>query len=253
MTDINKSYARPALYALIALGLYLTYRVLSPFFVALTWAVIFAILFRRMQVALSARISPARAALLTTLLVGMVVVTPAVVLISAVAREAPQITDYVTQSSRTVPPGLQRIWDAVRARSPFPMPENPAEAVAAGAKRAANFLAPRAGGYVADFFATLGTVGAMLFALFFMLRDGDAMSRQLRDRLPMSAQDGERLISDTRDMVIASVGAGLVVAAAQGIIGGLAFWLAGIRAPLFWGVVMGFASWGQHSCGFRPQ
>jgi predicted PurR-regulated permease PerM len=75
-----------------------------------------------------------------------------------------------------------------------------------------------------------------------MLRDGEEMSHQLRDRLPFSEQENERLLSDTRDLVIASVGAGLIVAVAQGIIGGAAFWLVGISAPVFWGVVMGFSS-----------
>jgi predicted PurR-regulated permease PerM len=78
--------------------------------------------------------------------------------------------------------------------------------------------------------------------LFFMLRDGDAMSRYVRDRLPFSAQENERLMIETRDLVIASVGAGLIVAAAQGIIGGVTFWLVGIRAPVFWGVLTGFCS-----------
>jgi predicted PurR-regulated permease PerM len=49
-------------------------------------------------------------------------------------------------------------------------------------------------------------------------------------------------LDETRDLVIASVGAGLVVAAAQGLIGGVAFWLVGIAAPAFWGVVVAFAS-----------
>jgi predicted PurR-regulated permease PerM len=111
-----------------------------------------------------------------------------------------------------------------------------------GAQRALKFLAPRAGAFVADFFGMLGTLAAMLFALFFMLRDGDAMRGQLRDRLPFSDQENERLMSDTRDLVIASIGAGVAVAAAQGVIGGLTFWLVGIREPLFWGIVTAFCS-----------
>jgi predicted PurR-regulated permease PerM len=42
--------------------------------------------------------------------------------------------------------------------------------------------------------------------------------------------------------VIASVGAGVLVAVAQGTIGALAFWLLGLGAPAFWGVVMAFCS-----------
>jgi predicted PurR-regulated permease PerM len=82
----------------------------------------------------------------------------------------------------------------------------------------------------------------MLFALFFLLRDGDTISVQVRDRLPLSEQESERLMGDTRDLVVASVGAGLVVAAAQRLIGGVAFKLLGIEAPVVWGVVMGFCS-----------
>ena len=56
MADIrSKSLGRPVLYALVLLGLYLSYLVLSPFLVALTWAVMFAILFRRMQVVLTSQ------------------------------------------------------------------------------------------------------------------------------------------------------------------------------------------------------
>jgi predicted PurR-regulated permease PerM len=49
-------------------------------------------------------------------------------------------------------------------------------------------------------------------------------------------------MNETRDLVIASVGAALLVAAAQGAIGGVAFWLLGIAAPVIWGVVMAMCS-----------
>jgi predicted PurR-regulated permease PerM len=238
----SKSLGRPVLYALILLGSYLAYLVLRPFIAALTWAVIFAILFRGMQTALTPKTGASRAAVITTLFVAVVILAPALTLISALARELPQIADYLKETSRSAPVQIQRIWDAVRPHSPVALPADPMEFIAEGARRAATFLAPHAGAVVADFFATLGTLVSMLFALFFMLRDGDKLSRQLRDKLPFSDQESERLIGDTRDLVVASVGAGLVVAAAQGLIGGVAFWLLGLGAPVVWGVVMAFCS-----------
>ena len=222
--------------------MYLAYRILDPFLVALTWAAIFAILFHGMQVWLASKIRPGRAALVTTLFVAALIVAPAGLLISTLAHEAPQVTDYLKQTSRTAPRQIQQIWDAVRARSPVALPEDPTELVTSGTQRTLTFLAPHAGAVVGDFLATLGNLVAMVFALFFMLRDGDAMQRQLRDRLPFSADESESLLRETRDLVVASVGAGLVVAVAQGVLGGLAFWIVGIRAPAFWGVVMAFAS-----------
>jgi predicted PurR-regulated permease PerM len=114
----NTSLGQPALYALILLGVYLTYLVLRPFLVPLVWAAMFAILFQGMHVALSRRIGQSPAAIVTTLIVGIVIVAPAVVLISALAREVPQLTDYLKQASQSAPRQIQRIWDAARARSP---------------------------------------------------------------------------------------------------------------------------------------
>jgi predicted PurR-regulated permease PerM len=50
------------------------------------------------------------------------------------------------------------------------------------------------------------------------------------------------MLTETRDLIVASVGAGVVVAAAQGAIGGLAFWAVGMASPIFWSVVMALAS-----------
>ena len=238
----SKSFGRLVLYALTFLGVYLSYLVLSPFFVALAWAVMFAILFRGMHAALAPRTGPNGAALVTTLVVGLVIVAPAVGLISALAQEAPQAIESLKLASQNAPHQIQGVWDAVRARSPVSMPEDPTDLMMAGAQRALAYLAPQAGSFVADFFATLGSLVAMLFALFFLLRDGGTISHQLRDLLPFPQEESERLMTDTRDLVIASVGAGLVVAAAQGVIGGAAFWFLGIGAPVFWGVVMAFCS-----------
>ena len=243
MNDVrSKSLRRPTLYALILVGLYLTYLVLSPFFVALTWAILFAILFHGMQVALAARLGPNRAATVTTLFVAVVIVAPAVLLLSSAAREAPHIVEYLKQSSQHAPGQIDRIWDAVRGRVPWPMPEDPTAVLNEGMRRGLAFLAPRAGTFVKDSLAALGTLVVMLFALFFMLRDGDALSRGLCDRLPFSAHENERLLTETRDLVTASFGAGAMVAGAQGLIAGVAFWLLGLGTPVFWGVFTAFCS-----------
>jgi predicted PurR-regulated permease PerM len=233
---------RPLFYAVMVLTGYLTYLILSPFLAALTWAVMFAILFYGMQTALASKLGRTRAAVVTTLGAGLVIVAPAVILVSALAREAPQVADYLQSTSRAVPDQIERLWQAARARSPVELPEDPTDLLTQGAQRAVTFLAPRAGAVVADAFATIGSILIMLFALFFMLRDGDVMSRHVRDRLPFSRDDSDRLLHETRELVIASVGAGLVVSVVQGILGGLAFWLVGLSAPVFWGVLTAFCS-----------
>lgn len=234
--------SQPLFYALVLFAGYLTYLVLSPFLVPLTWAAVFAMMFYRLQVELEPRIGPNRAALVTTALAAILIVAPGVMLVSVLAREAPQVVGYIQQTSLSAPGQLERIWELARARSPIGLPEDPTLLLREGVQRALAFLAPRAGAMLADAFATLGSLLVMLFVLFFMLRDGHALARHLRRLLPLPEEDCDRLMRDTRDLVVASVGAGLLVALAQGTIGGVAFWLLRISAPVFWGVVIGFCS-----------
>jgi len=81
-----------------------------------------------------------------------------------------------------------------------------------------------------------------LFALFFLMRDGERVVALIRRILPFPEKERERLMTETQDLVIASVGAGLAVAAVQGTIGGVTFWAMGLPAPVAWGVAIGICS-----------
>ena len=243
MTDDDRDcLKRPPFYVLVFVAVYLTYLVLGPFLVPLVWAAVFAMLFHEMQATMAARIGPNRAALVTTLLTAILIVAPAVMLVSVLASEAANVTTYVQNSPLIAPQRIERLWEAARARSPIALPQDPTDLIREGVSRVATFLAPRVGAVVADMFATLGTLFAMLFALFFLVRDGDSIGRVLRDLLPLPRNERDRLMRDTRDLVIASVGAGVLVAIAQGTLGGLAFWALGLPAAAFWGVVIAFCS-----------
>jgi predicted PurR-regulated permease PerM len=130
------------------------------------------------------------------------------------------------------------MWNMLRERSPVALPADPTEILTTAAQRAIAFLAPRVGAFVANIAATAGSLFVMLFAMFFLLRDSHSFADRLRRLLPFEEEERERLITETRDLVIASVGAGLTVAATQGFIGGIAFWVLGVGGAAAWGVVM---------------
>ena len=79
------------------------------------------------QASLAATIGRNRAALLTTLLTALLIVAPAVMLVSALAREAANVTNYVQNSPLIAPQRIERIWEATRARSPIALPEDPTD------------------------------------------------------------------------------------------------------------------------------
>jgi predicted PurR-regulated permease PerM len=50
------------------------------------------------------------------------------------------------------------------------------------------------------------------------------------------------MLTESRDLIFASVAVGLVIACLQGLLGGLAFTIGGIPSAVFWGVMMAFFS-----------
>ena len=228
-------------YSLVLLTGYLAFVVLQPFLASLAWATIFAMMFHPVHLQLVPRVGANRAALVTTLVAGVLIVGPAVLIVSVFAREVPIVLEYLKGVSVT-PGQIQELWEGLRSRSPFELPVDPTAMLREGAQRTLAFLAPRAGAVVADVLSTLGALVIMFFALFFLLRDGHTLARQVRELLPLPERQRDQMIADTRDLVIASVGAGLAVAAAQGMIGGIAFAILGINAPVIWGVVMAMTS-----------
>jgi predicted PurR-regulated permease PerM len=205
----------------------------------LVWAAILAMTLHPLQRQLEARMGPTWAAVLMTAATFLVIVLPVVTFVSVLAQDLPEALEYVQSlPQRATPEKIRSVWDLLRKRSPVPLPDDVTMVVADAAQRVVTFLAPRVGALVANFAAVLGSLMVMVFALFFMLRDSGRFGALLRRMLPFDEAERERLIAETRDLVIASVGAGLTVAAVQGFIGGVAFWALGVDGAAAWGVVM---------------
>ncbi|MDC0716569.1 AI-2E family transporter [Nannocystis bainbridge] len=97
--------------------------------------------------------------------------------------------------------------------------------------------------YVVQNAATM-LVGSLLalFVMFYFFRDGLTIRDALATAIPLRNQPTRALLLRVREVVAASIYGGLVVAAIQGTLGGLAFWVLGVPSALLWGVVMIFMS-----------
>jgi predicted PurR-regulated permease PerM len=84
--------------------------------------------------------------------------------------------------------------------------------------------------------------GVMLYVLFFLLRDGVALSTTIRRSLPLARPLAHRLVNRVTIVTRATVKGNVIVAAIQGALGGIAFAALGIGGALLWGVLMALAS-----------
>ncbi len=237
-------FARLVFYAVVLLVGYLAFRVVRPFLQPLGWAAIFAIMLAPVQRRLGRRLGPGWAAFVLVAVAAIILVSPAIGLLSVLVREVAHVTEYIQQVglAADTPGRVEALWEGLRARVPFALPEDPRALAGEAVQRVGGFVAARAGAVLQNVASFVFSLVVMLFALFFFLRDGPALGAAIRDLLPFAGPRRDRLIAQTRDLVIASVGAGLAVAAVQGLLGGVAFALLGFPAPALWGLAMGFAS-----------
>lgn len=82
----------------------------------------------------------------------------------------------------------------------------------------------------------------MTYAMFLFLMRGSAALRIILSYLPLSKEEStlivDRFVAVTRASLVSSVVIGVI----QGTLGGLAFWVAGIKGAVFWGTLMGVAA-----------
>ena len=82
----------------------------------------------------------------------------------------------------------------------------------------------------------------MLYVLFFLFRDGRSIGRNIRAAMPLSDEYNADLLARFAAVVRATVKGNIVIAVIQGTIGGVTFWLLGIKGALLWGTLMTFLS-----------
>ena len=82
----------------------------------------------------------------------------------------------------------------------------------------------------------------MAFSIFFFLKDGSTLFGKVREFLPFSEKQKERLVNRVRDLIISTIYGGVIVAMVQGSLGGVAFAIVGITSPILWGAMMALAS-----------
>lgn len=246
MTPLHGDRERVALvvfYGAVLLIGYLVFRIAQPFLGPLGWAGVLAVCAHPLQARLERRLSPSGAALVTTLLVTIWLIVPAWLIGTVLVREGVQAVNAVQNAVENGPPErFLSIWGWLQGHLPFLETERLAASLGDIAKQVAGAVASGSGAVLGGVAVWLFQLVISLFALFFFLRDRHAIVRVLRWFLPFDETQRDRVLRQVEDLVFASVVAGLVIAALQGAIGGLTFWLLGIRAPVVWGTVMAFLS-----------
>ncbi|MBB5984123.1 putative PurR-regulated permease PerM [Sphingobium sp. B1D3A] len=224
---------------------------IEPFFVAILWGVIAAILFtpvyHRLLAAFPRR--PNTSAAITLVLIVAMVIVPAILLSMALIQEATLFYGRIQSGEIDFAMLFSRLRDnlpdwavGVLERLGFADFEAARARLNAGIADILRVLAAQAVVIGQGAFSFLIALSVMLYLTFFLLRDGDDLSRRLMNSTPLRLAQREALLKQFVLVIRATIKGSIVVAILQGLIGGLVFWVLGVEGALLWGVLMGFFS-----------
>jgi predicted PurR-regulated permease PerM len=231
-------------YGVVLCLAYFVFLVFEPFLVPLGWAAVFGVIFYSLNKRFERKWGRTQSAVMITLGVTLILIVPVLLLAAMFVREGIAAAVDIQAAMTSGGYGwLSRDWGwLVSHIAAEGVTVDLPDLVRQGASRAGEYLARELGAVIRNIVVFLFELFVMLFALFYVLRDGDSMLDRFRHFLPFEETMTERMLAEARELIFASVTTSLVIAAVQGTICGGAFAIVGFGSPVFWGVVMGFLS-----------
>lgn len=248
---ITPALRRAVFLLLLALVTVAFFWIISPFFGAVFWAMVLALMFMPVHRRLCARLRgrDTLAALGTLLFCMVIVVVPMIFVVGAMVDEATSFTQrlrtgefnprtYFEQIQNALPGWLRDLLGRFGLFNAQDVVDKLTAAVVQGGQA----LTTRALAIGQNTLMLLVDLGIMLYLLFFFLRDGRDLAQTIRRAVPMQRQHTDFLLSKFATVVRATVKGTVVVALVQGMLGGVAFAFLGIHGAVLWGVVMSVLS-----------
>lgn len=243
-------HSRVFLWLLVAVSIAFAW-LLWPLYGAVFWGSILAIVFAPIHRRIVAKAGKHKnlAALISLLLILFVVIVPVSFIAGSLVQEGANLYQRVKSGNLNFGAYVQQVLDALPASVQGWMDRfgigdlsSMQDKLTSGAMQGSQYIATQAFNIGQNTFEFLVSFGVMLYLLFFLLRDGSVLSARFRDALPLSNEHKLHLLRKFTTVIRATVKGNIAVAAAQGALGGVIFYVLGIQGPVLWGVVMAFLS-----------
>ncbi|MGH7795266.1 MAG: AI-2E family transporter [Candidatus Binatia bacterium] len=239
-------------FLLLVIGVSLAFAwILWPYSGAVLWATVLAIVFAPLYRRLSRSMRQKRtlAALATVMVILMIVILPLTLITALLLQEGfslyeriqsgeLNIGQYFKQIFDTLPSWVTDLLDRFELTNLGLMQER----LSSGLMKTSQFLATQALSIGQNTFDLIVNLFIVLYLLFFLLRDGDGLTRRIREAIPLYPEQQRDLFNKFTAVIRATIKGTVVVAIMQGALGGLIFWVLGVHAAVLWAALMAVLS-----------
>ena len=233
-----------AVLVVTAIALYLCWLMLRPFLGVLAWAGVMVVVFYPVHKRLLERTGRRSvSALISCLLVVLIVVLPLTLVTAAVIQEfskvAPHLPTNLSQVLSQQPAILGRVSTWVHDRFGIDLLSFQGFFIQQFQNLSQRLLGASFN-LMGNIVTSIVKAFFVLFTMYYLFRDGDKIASKLPDALPLPTEQSIALIFRTKQVISASVYGVVTIAALQGLLAGIAYWILGIPSPILWAVLTAF-------------
>lgn len=241
-------FARLFFGVITLLVLYFSYLVIKPFLLDIFMALVLFFTAKPLYRALTRLLRgyKALASAITCLILLLIILIPLFSLMSIIATQA---LDFSSQVTKGMQNGELWHWISVKvdgfklALSNLNLPLPPGEIkleqiVQTVVTKASAFVYTNAVDLIKGFSVFLFDLLLVLFIAFFMFLQGDDFIAAIKQLSPLESAHNEEILRETETTIKATLWGTVIVAFAQGALGGVGFLIVGLPQPAFWGTVM---------------
>jgi len=238
------SYKRFQVYffvSILIISTLLTVLVFRPYLILLAFGGVLAIVSRPLFKYLHRLLrSDTAAAFLTVVVVSLTVILPTIYFFGALSAELVQLFSNVKGyfDLTTLDQFLRRVLPAnLQSQIPAVINEGLSLLRTVAGKLSTNLIE-----LFSNLFGMLISFIIVLIMVYYLLKDGSKIKGELLMLSPLGDEHDELVFQKVVVAVRAVMNGVLVVGLIKGILAGLAFWVFGVPAPMFWGTMTGMAS-----------
>ena len=243
---IAKRFYFVTLLVLLAILGFLSYQIFQPFLAPIAWAVVFCVVFYPAYAfILKVLRVKAVASFVTLILILVVIIGPFSYISYSLVNEVSNVVSRSDANVKNLSAKLSndRVVRVFKKIQPYTGLEGPSDQVIVeNMKKVGKKIIDSLSEGFSNAVSVAANFVIMAFAIFFFLKDGVDFLQKIKNYLPFSEQQRERLASQIKDMMVSTIYGGVIVAIVQGILGGAAFAVLGIESPIFWGSAMALMS-----------
>lgn len=221
---------------------------IKPFLYILAWATILTVIAYPLYKRLLKKITnPSLCALLTLTLTVSVVVIPLIFVFAYALREGIVFINYLTmhlgelnlkKSTELINvPLIGNLYNSLKEHITF-FDINIESVLKEKLKLIGSTLVQQSIGFLQNIITGTVQFFIILLTFYFLLRDFPKLLNLIKGFIPLDENQALNLINKVGETIYTTVYVVLVVAVVQGTLGGLAFWVLGLKSPLLWGIVM---------------